>query len=708
MARSQPTRSQNRLPAGVTLGLVGLLLAAALSLPATAQGDHPPGQVLKMEEPDALLPAASLSVSALCYIDESGSGKYSLGEPVILRSNGTCSGNATRDDIRLNGPNGVQAGQRIGSGIQEGEPLSAPESTAKFHYHDEDGSGSYSHDDPVYVKMWMIHTAEVTISDVRITPVGSYVPGTSVDGEDSDLGLPLKALGTPGERVRYVDKSADGNFTGSDPLYLAADSDAETIGVGDVRLLGMDSDRPYGSRVTHGTWETIGTLTMLERSLCYTDRSETGYRSPGDTLYLSLVSSCKDNVTAHDVRLSRSTHAEAGSRVTQSDPDHDAPLTTLPNAHLAYIDHDGTGSRTRADLYLVQIDEPDADQVRPYDLLLTPTSRGAGAVLSPNDDLVGEPLVQLGKFQAAVSYMKSTGSIPGPQDALYLSPSSKTGQSLKPGDVRLVPFGDHPFGGAVGLETGEMVPELTRKIASVCTTNKIPDDYAPSEPIYLRLDGGCPDTVTPGLMRLIAAEGHDAYSVVQKDDADENTTLVAAPDNLEWKYHDANEDEVYNPGETLYLDVIDTDDNEVKRGDVRITRIGSLAAGEAVTIGHIDRGDNLTTLGKVNEHTAYVEAYGEKAAYVTRDPEATQVYAGDVRLSALPEAFVAPESDEYVEPEQPGDQPAADKDSDGSSNEDLDPGDTNEGEDEEDVPGPVLGLVLLSMVLGVMWIRRCR
>lgn len=683
---------------GLAFALVVLLLT--VSLTATAQQDeYPAGELLNQESPDALLPLASLSETALCFIDETDTGGYTTEEPVILTTSGTCSGNATRDDVRLSGQ-GV-AGERIGTDYLAGQALSAPESAASFSYHDTDASGALSPADTVYVKMRQVDEATVSSTDVRITSYAEQPAGSTVHHGDPDEGLTLKSLGTPKAQVRYVDLEGDGNFTRDDLLYLPLDPKKETLSAGDVRLLSAGPQKPYGSTLEHGLQEAVATITKIERPLCYVDRDASGGRAPAEPLYLSRGTQCSGPAQVHDVLLSRSADAEAGHRVQESDGDHEAELSGLPEARLVYVDLDNSSTRTQGDLFLVQIDDPETEAVQAYDLLLTPTRRGAGAVLAPDDELVGQPVVDLGLFKDAVAYTKNgAGSEPGPSDPFYLSPDGKAGDSLSPADLRLTPLGEHPSGGPVGLETGEIVPTITRKSAGVCSPSTIPEDYSRGDAVYLRADGTCPSTVQPGLLRLVAVGDHDALTRVEAGDGDINESLVAAPSTLNWKYHDADDNDVINAGDTLYLDLVDPDDDEVKTGDLRVTRLGSLAAGEAVYAGDNDFGNPLTLLGPVNKHTVYIQAEGEKFAYITQDATATEILISDVRLTALPAVFTAPAADVYVEPPAKEQEAQADPDDSPQAGHD-DPDNEPEGDDqEEDVPAPMLAGVLA--ILGVL------
>jgi hypothetical protein len=635
----------------VSLGSTLLLLASMLAAGAAGAQGPLAGELLVARDPDALLPLTKLPQSILCYIDDGDTGGFTLEDPVILRTNGTCTGTASRHDVRLSGPAGPVSGKVLGSGIDEGRPLKTPESPARFWYHDQENTGSFSPGDTVYVKMRQVDENRVRTTDVRITPYGPYPAGSSVESGDSDQDLVLKPLGTPAERARYVDQQRNGALNAGDLLYLTATTDPKHVGVGDIRLIGIDEGLPYGERVMPYSWEVIPTLTLIERTLCHLDTRGSGVRSPADPIYLSLRGNCNQSLAEGDLRLSRTAPHSAGSRVQLTDPDHGQSVTAIPDARLVFVDVTNSSTFSRDDLLLVQLDDPGSKEVRPFDLLITPTSRGAGAVLLQDDELIGTPVIDIALLRDAVAFIKTgIGTNPGPQDPLYLSPGAKTGDPLRPADIRLVEIAGNPTGGPVGMETGEIVPKLKRQNARVCTTGDPPYDFHPGDSLYLRLEGPCPTNVQTGLLRLIQAQGYPAFSTVESNDGDLGTPLTALPDTLEWRFHDANGDGVFNPGDTLYLDLFDLEDKEVKRGDIRITRLGSWEGGKSVNTGDFDWGFNLTSLGRVNQYTAYVEVGSLRYAYITPDKTSTHAQLGDLRLTSLQEAFQTPAAGPYLKP----------------------------------------------------------
>lgn len=706
MAQAAQTPYPNRKKILWALIAVGALLLTAPSGFAQTNGPSPAGQPLTWESPDKLLPTQKLYESAICFIDDFETGGYTSGDPVILRTSGTCSGTATRDDVQLSGGDGEFAGQRIGGGFLNGRPLSAPDPAAKFWYHDEDGSASFSLADPVYVKLHPLGGDDIAISDIRITAYGNHSAGSSVRSGDRDFGGSLKALGTPGKQVRFVDTRGDGNYTSGDLLYLTSDPERKTVAAGDMQLTATHDERPYTSRVTHGSLETISAITMIDRPLCYVDQDASGSRSPADPLFISLKTKCSGPLTTGDIQISRSQDHEAGSRVDEEHRHHSATLLPLNDARLAYIDHTNTTSLTREDYILIQIDAHDADEVRPWDLLLTSTTRGAGTVLAPDDELIGTPIIGLGPTRNAVACAKTdTGSTPTPLDPFYLAPGAKTGDALRTTDIRLVPVAEHPFAGPVGLESAELLPKIIRKSARVCTTNESAEEYRRGHPVYLRVDGTCPETVQRELLRLVPVAEYGGLTTVQQNDTDLGEPLLAQPGTLQWKYHDDDEDGVFNGNEMLYLDIINPDNQTVGDGDTRVTTLGSMTGGAAVRTGQTDLGSPLTTLGKVSELTAYVETEQGRTLYITKDKASTHVLMGDVRLSALQAPFVAPQAESYQQP--PADDAQGDPEPTDQENgfEDDFPPDGGGEDDEEPVPGPALGIFLAAVVAIAGWRR---
>jgi hypothetical protein len=88
------------------------------------------------------------------------------------------------------------------------------------------------------------------------------------------------------------------------------------------------------------------------------------------------------------------------------------------------------------------------------------------------------------------------------------------------------------------------------------------------EPLYFNVVGLATD-VNPGDIRLVAAYGFPALSVVAPGDPDVAAgVLSTAPVTM--SYHDANSNSVFDPGEPIYLDVA-APLGQVSPGDIRVT-----------------------------------------------------------------------------------------------------------------------------------------
>lgn len=723
MARVAASMWECRNPTGEQVCAIiwSLLLVAALllvSLPTvSSQGQSPTagGTLVRPIDGDAAMPYEDSSELSICYVDLDGSDHFNQEDSVVLTAQSSCNGNSRFNDIRLADWADRSAGERLGSGGDRGSQLKSSTPEPRFYHLDVGNTNRVAPDDTIYLRLGSTEQEIVRSGDIRITPNGEKGAGSRVLAGDSDHGRGTRLIGTASEHLRHADLLDTDTFTSHDAVYLSAVSDRTVARYGDVRIYSPEQGLESGKILGPGDPEPQSTVRNLQRYLCTVDESGTGIYNPGDPLYFSIHTHCSGDVEINDLRLSNSTHGPAGSRVQEKDADHGAGYGILPDARVAYIDKNDDGRLSRGDVAVLRITSPQEDTLQAGDLLLTPTNRGAGALLSDNDPLIGTPTRDLGPFEDRVVFTPSSGDTNiGDNDTIYLSPEASTGNGLNPEDVRLTPAGNLPFGGPAGLETGEILSRLQRSSSAVCTTTLIGDDYVAGDPVYLRMNGECPNSVSNGLVRLVPVDDHPAYSIVQTGDGDRGRELFSTVDTSRLRYLSVGESS-WGYSTWLYLNIVSPNDEGIQIGDIRLTDAGEgQLAGRAVLGSDTDRtiqGFNL--LGDLTDYTGYIDITDSGGfstrdhAYIVPDFDHEYVTPLSVRLTPLPAAFTPPEVAEPAE--SPTTTPTPSPEPTASSTDDAmdDPDDDNAEGVDTPAPAAIL-FVLVTLAALAHWTRKRR
>lgn len=137
--------------------------------------------------------------------------------------------------------------------LDEAKALSPFYAGPEFAFIDLNDNGMFEPGDPVYLN---INPADGVVSenDVRVTPFGTFPPGSQVRATDPDHDKPLIRFGTyryPAAELRYFDMDGDKSYSLIDPVYL--DLSPGILSAGDIRITGYPLDGPMiyppGSRV---------------------------------------------------------------------------------------------------------------------------------------------------------------------------------------------------------------------------------------------------------------------------------------------------------------------------------------------------------------------------------------------------------------------------------------------------------------------------
>lgn len=241
-----------------------LLVLLALFLIAPAQAaTYSFGSVVAKADWDFTPNPSGTSRAGLCYMDVNGDGLFSSPEPLYLDvsgyvtgttfcADGSNRGQVAVDDIRI-----VAATGGIGSSVTAADPdVSRPFSALAPHFlrfFDADGDGKFKSKDTLYLDLTNLASKQVTVGDIRLTPVGQFPAGSVVATGDADANMPLADIGSGGgfgsDNLVYKAGSAYYVNTDGQPLATTTASTGYNrdyvVEENDVRLNGK-AENPLG------------------------------------------------------------------------------------------------------------------------------------------------------------------------------------------------------------------------------------------------------------------------------------------------------------------------------------------------------------------------------------------------------------------------------------------------------------------------------
>jgi PGF-CTERM protein len=398
----------------------------------------------------------------------------------------------------------------------------------------------------------------------------------------------------------FVDDDANGAYEPGEALLVDLDDATCADGVegNDIRLV-PSGDKPAGSLVRSGDMDFGNPAAPVNDDARYFDADGDGSFDDGDTLYLDIMNAATSRVDVGDLRLSAYGPLLPGSTVRAQDADVNLPLAELPAPRdlsdafvLAYFDVDGDGAFSRGDTMYFDADGPAVIPAIGYDVPVT-------------------------------------------------------------ADVRLGPLGPYPFGSMVGgLDADTVMPFIVAPSPGTITGNLcfIDDDadggFDPGEALLFDVDAACV-TAEGSDLRLLPSAGQPSGSQVRARDADFGVPL-SGPLNDDLRFFDADGNGALNPGDSVYIDILNAAGSVVDVGDLRLAGPAPLAGMAVVQASDGDLNRPLGELGAgVDTADAdiltFLDARNDGAfdegdlAYLNTDaggfPEVVEV--GDVRLSAL-------------------------------------------------------------------------
>jgi hypothetical protein len=651
-----PKLSTKILVAGVAL------VAAASYFPgAFAQGTSAFGGQVKAGDGDltyVLTDAATFI--AICFVDDDGSGDYNPGEAVYATASaGGCGDDVTGNDLRITPSSGQAAGSQVRATHNDfGNPYDDPGATVEFY--DVDGDGVYSGGDNVYLDMDG-GADEVGVGDVRLTPVGSFAAGSVVAAGNSDVNNAFEG-GNPAEFAvtawDFFDADGDGAWTNGDVAYIDGENDDDYVSAIDIRL-GTIAGEPFGSQVAVGDNDLTYTLDDAGdlATICFVDDDGSGDYNPGEAVYATQTA-CTDPTTTdlegNDLRINPSSGQAAGSQVRATHNDFGNPVTLLALSCVDFYDVDGDSLYSRGDNVYINIDCVD-EEVSVGDIRLTPVgSFAAGTnVAAGNSDVNNGMCVAPATCAAPDGITGAAGGVDPAgwdffdadgdddwtnSDVAYIDADDDDLASSI--DVRLGSVGGEPFGSQVTIGDNDIVYGLADVLpfTAICFVDDDGSgDYNPGEAVYATTDA-CGGDVTGNDLRLTPSSGQGAGTQVRATHNDFGNPYDDPGASVE--FYDVDGDGVYSLGDQVYIDM-DGGGDEVGVGDVRLTTVGSFAAGSVVAAGNSDVNNGFAGVAFNEAVTDWdiFDADGDGAwtngdiAYIDAD-DSISVTVIDIRLGA--------------------------------------------------------------------------
>jgi hypothetical protein len=291
-----------------------------------AYGSLAAGRLVGSTDLDTTFRLRAAPHAAFCFLDTNGDAQRQADEGVYWQS---ACGPTQVGALRMQASGGRPAGSMVAGGDAD---FALPTSlvVAVLCFHDADGDGGPSIGESVFLHFNGGCTVS-TSGDIRLS--GHY--GAVAPGEP---GLPLTAM--PGV-VRSFDADGDGAFGPMDGLYLDAD-DSSTPTVNDVRLTNLRT-MPPGRSVEPGDLDLAHDLLDAPHvAIC---------RSMGAVYLQTKVCGPLEPLA---IRLTPTTHHEAGTVVLASDQDIGAATTPL-RAQYCFVDTDGNGRLSAPDAIYVNV-----------------------------------------------------------------------------------------------------------------------------------------------------------------------------------------------------------------------------------------------------------------------------------------------------------------------------------------------------------------
>jgi hypothetical protein len=166
--------------------------------------------------------------TATCYLDVNGDSLRGLDEPVYLQQ--ACTIGVAAGDARFTAWDDMPGGTIVNGSHPDAGLQTRPIASA-YAFYDGDGGGGYNLGDPLFLAFGTL-PGPANPGDLPLTGDDVF---TSLRGNDSRIGLPLRAASVAVGGESYAERDGNQGFTTGDTLFLDLDATG-TSTLGDLRL----------------------------------------------------------------------------------------------------------------------------------------------------------------------------------------------------------------------------------------------------------------------------------------------------------------------------------------------------------------------------------------------------------------------------------------------------------------------------------------
>ena len=475
---------------------------------------------------------------------------------------------------------------------------------ADIGFVDTNSDGSIQNGEPVYLTRDAAAPFKVAVGDVRLTSAFGKAAGTITSGGDDDFDrtLDITPLAAAGDFCFYFfDADTNTAYNLGDLVVVHVNAAAcatgvgataaQTIGINDIALHGATAfTQTVVSTSGYNSPLTVGTAAMVFAQIgFFNGDGDAGY-STADTVYFNLAGVVLPGVVnIADVRLTKLVSNAAGVQITATDIEttyalvSDAGLTnTFGAAPTCFVDVDGNGVYNAGEpAYLQAAAACGVDSVAAGDYrLIGAQGFMGGTLVKGSDDDFARDTIALVTPVALFCFFDADGTgAYSAGDVLYLETGAAGGT---------VTVNDIALSGANAFTT---VTAATTGLNNAC--------------IVAVGAGGFP----AGFDNTVA------FADIGVFDAD---GIGAA---------------LRTTGDFLYLDFDSSATPSIN--DLRMTKVGSLAAGTLVKVGDIDTQYTLTVIAAPYTVLCYVDLDGDAAQDINEPAYLTLGCAGGVVANSV-------------------------------------------------------------------------
>lgn len=319
-----------------------------------SQGVSGFGTLLGPDDPDVYpLLSTFQQDPSICFFDQSGTGDYSIGDPVYLVRAGDCTGQVNPNDLRLTEFSDEDAGSIVRSAhADRGFSLTGFQDIQIRAIHESQGT-SLDPSDSVYLAFCSGSGCTVSVSVstgwVRLTGFENLEPGSIVQNDDNDIGTQTDLLADSSEvpnGFRFWDFDGDAQFNRDDVAYWTGSGPASSPQAGHIRLGSHHVLGDFGQILQQDDHEVVNdpvSTIVHGGTICIFTQEE------GPALLIPEGDCTNVNAKPGDYRLTNQ-HGPVGTYIQENDSDDGLELGSPSDIEFLYMDVNNNGILDEGDV----------------------------------------------------------------------------------------------------------------------------------------------------------------------------------------------------------------------------------------------------------------------------------------------------------------------------------------------------------------------